>query len=607
MLFRSEGIPDERFLFEKLRQLDDAFFSEAGQAQEVYLHNAQEGDSPLTGIRVNIGEKPMMGRAIPFLPSHNVRLLSFNEPGGIRHCFLLLWRQYLERGVALGSAKGQVWYMAGQVYEFKGKRPKSAVYLAAFQPKTSPKTGTDGGEATRATTFEELQAKVKRVCQIYGRETEQGRTSAVIVLNKLCNGYDKQLTEQEYNTLLRLIDPLFASAKNESHQQMLGLSCATLYQKSEHYQENAEEKELKEKKLAPHFGHSRVSMTNLSKIITYNSMILSDAEQVECTITGRTAADATTVQLQRWPQMEKMGEYPVDAGTLNIHCKLPKNEIIEIFSKDGNVQFVVDGNPVEADLTKRTVKGSMESQPLNDFLQYARENELKLWKAKATTEKDSLVSLLRTWYKQGVSQHPQDLISAFALFKSYSEMSAEQLKPYIDDSYAFTNHPLLAPIHEYYEGLLKRQPGTRYTDAELKDPLNYVHHLSEYVDGKDYVLLHFWNSRQPNESALPQMKSLCKTYQTKNLKVISIALNNDNYPPAWREQIEQQQLGWTQLWADDDFKSAIAQAYGIHALPEVVLIGPDGIIVACPQSVDELREALQKLPLITIDSTKKES
>ena len=149
------------------------------------------------------------------------------------------------------------------------------------------------------------------------------------------------------------------------------------------------------------------------------------------------------------------------------------------------------------------------------------------------------------------------------------------------------------------EALLKHQPGTKMQDAELKDVSNVVHSLSEYL-GKGYVLMHFWNSRQPNESALPQMRSIYDAYHQKGLQVISIALNSDNYPPAWREEVSKQHLTWTQLWAGDGngvggLQSIIAQAYGIHALPEVVLLDPEGTVVATPSSVEELEPVLRNL------------
>ena len=594
-VFGMEGISDPMFLFESLCKLDRAFYSEASLAQEIYLHNANEGDSPLTGIRVNIGEKPIIGRALSFLPGSNVRLLSFNKPDGMRHCFLLVWSQYLKRGGKFGSSKGQTWYMNGEVYEFEGKKPKAKTYLSVYQPKASQVT-SEGGEATHAATYDDLLAKVEKICQIYNRETEQGRTSAVIVLNKLCNSYNGKLSKKQYDKLTNLILPLIASTKNEGHESMLCLSCATLYQKSEGYEYTIEEQQLKEKQMTSHYAHTRVTMANLSKMVTFNSMLLSDAEQVECVITGHTELDASCVTLRRIPQMEGMGEYPVEGGQFNIRCKLPMNEIIEIISKDGRVRFVVDGKPIEVDLTNRTVKSSTSSQPTNDFLQNIRRMELQMWNTTDTTERDSILSTLRGIYKDGIIRHPDNIISAFSLFKSYSEMNVTQLKPYMDDSYVLTNHPLLAPVHEYYEGLMKRNPGTDFHDVELKDPQNIIHPLSEYL-GKGYVLLHFWNSREADISGLQQIKSIYETCHPKGLQVISIALNSDNYPPGWRDEIEKRQLKWTQLWGGEgrDTPSVAAQTFGIHSLPETVLLSPDGKVVLSPATIDEMKEVVNEL------------
>ena len=600
-MFGMESISDDMFLFESLRMLDRAFFSEAGRAQEVYLHNAKEGDSPLSGIQIQIGEAPVMGRAVAFLPSENIRLLSFNKPNGYRHCFLLTWKQYLKKDAVPGPHFGQIWYMSGEIYEFEGKKPENVAYMSVYQPKSSPKSSFVGSESVKAASYEELEAKVKRLCQIFERETEQGRTSAVVVLNRLCNDYGEKLTDKQYSTLITLLNPLIEKSQNKNHQNMIGLSCATLYWKSDCYKENEEAQEMKERGNAAHIEHSTVTMSNLSKMVTYTSTILSDAEQVECTIMGRTEPDASSVTLMRWPQMEPMGEYPVDAGEFTIKCKLPKNEIIQLFGKDGQTQFVADGNQVFANLSSRialSVRSGMDIQRTDLFMQRVNATEKQLWEVKDKDEsREEYLSYLRRLLRDSLATNRDNLISAFSLFKSYSEMNAEQLRPYMGDDYAFSGHPLLAPVREYYEGLLKRQPGMPFVDAEVKDPAGIIHHLSEYV-GKDYVLLHFWRSNSPMEiktSGLTQMKTLYETYHPQGLNIVSIALDGDNYPQGWREEIEEQQMAWTQLWADDGMESPVAQAYGIHAIPETVLIDPDGTIVASPATMQALEAELRKI------------
>jgi len=132
--------------------------------------------------------------------------------------------------------------------------------------------------------------------------------------------------------------------------------------------------------------------------------------------------------------------------------------------------------------------------------------------------------------------------------------------------------------------------------VELKDPQNIIHPLSEYL-GKGYVLLHFWNSREADISGLQQIKSIYETCHPKGLQVISIALNSDNYPPGWRDEIEKRQLKWTQLWGGEgrDTPSVAAQTFGIHSLPETVLLSPDGKVVSSPATIDEMKEVVNEL------------
>ena len=120
------------------------------------------------------------------------------------------------------------------------------------------------------------------------------------------------------------------------------------------------------------------------------------------------------------------------------------------------VYFYTDGKPIHADMEKLTVRSDKYSQKINDFLQLVereRMDELhegdSLKKAKINRQRGE--RLLKA-----VRDNRDNILSAYALSQVYTEMSYEELKPYLRDDYYFSHHILLSPMREYMEGLEKR-------------------------------------------------------------------------------------------------------------------------------------------------------
>lgn len=148
----------------------------------------------------------------------------------------------------------------------------------------------------------------------------------------------------------------------------------------------------------------------------------------------------------------------------------------------------------------------------------------------------------------------------------------------------------MSPVREYAAGLEKRRPNTRYTDILLADTLGEYHQLHEYI-GRDYVVLHFWESWHRGEyDILPQLRTLYNKYHTTNgLQIVSLATDGMDNGQRWKERVKDEQLPWPQL------TTKAAQAYGINSWPETLVIDKNGTIIASPQTVDELSETLRKI------------
>ena len=238
-VFSVEGTNDASILFPHMQELEQTLRSEAVHAKEVMIHDAQEGIPLTSGVLWTFGNPngAVSGRYV-FGTRQNIRLLSFDESDGQRYAVLLVWEQQIK----LDQQAGNFWMMNGTVFEIAAKKRDGMPFILPYSERqemtATIKYDTD---PTAPQTYDELLAKVKQTCQIYDRETSGGKTAAVVVLHKMCDGYPNKLTREQYNTLIGILSPYTEKTADQKHKEMFGYTCYTLYQKSEQYQERPNE------------------------------------------------------------------------------------------------------------------------------------------------------------------------------------------------------------------------------------------------------------------------------------------------------------------------------------------------------------------------------
>lgn len=588
LVFSVEGTNDASILFPHLTELEQTLRSEAVHAKEVMIHDAQEGIPLTSGVLWTFGNPngAVSGRYV-FGTRQNIRLLSFEEPDGFRYAVILVWEQKIKFDEKIGN----IWMMNGTINEVYGKKLEGT---PLFQPYDKQLTGelTIGPaiDPTAPQTYDELLAKVKQTCKIYDRETSGGKTAAVVVLHKMCDGYPHKLTREQYNTLISILSPYAETASGQKHKEMFGYTCYTLYQKSEHYQ--AEGGEVKRRPAM--ITSSTISTTQLRKVVSYNGLITNGSEDlqlVDCQISGTAPADADSISVHRSvSSFEELGKFPVRNGRFSFTCRLPKDEVCGLTTENRHITyFWADGQPIRADLVKSTVKSQKASQQRNNFLNETEAERLRMLKIKDRAELDAALAKQRERYRQVIFAGKDDLLRTYAIYKMYSELSYDELKPFVSDQFRYSNHLLMAPVKEYVAGLEKRRPGKHYEDMLVADTLGNPHQLKEYV-GRGYVVLHFWESWNRDEfDILPQLRVLYDQYHARDLQIVSLATDG-NYKQRWTDRLKEEKLPWPQLST-----KAAKNLYGILSWPETIVIGPDGTIVASPSTVQELEATLKKL------------
>jgi len=242
--FVMEGEPpsdyDGPLFLPRMMELEKACRTEAVNAKTIYIHDASDGDSPLSGVKLQfkIDDLHPMMQQVAFDLNKNIRLISFEEPDGKFYALLLMWAQTIDPDKSIGN----VFLMDGMIYEISGWKLDDKPLISQYKPKVLESEGAAFDAQIKydttadAMTVDVFMTKVKRICEIFQRETPQGKTAAGVVLNKTCNAFTGQLTQQQYYDLLSCIQPLVDNEKSENLKSILAYSCYLIYKKSEIYE-----------------------------------------------------------------------------------------------------------------------------------------------------------------------------------------------------------------------------------------------------------------------------------------------------------------------------------------------------------------------------------
>jgi peroxiredoxin len=136
--------------------------------------------------------------------------------------------------------------------------------------------------------------------------------------------------------------------------------------------------------------------------------------------------------------------------------------------------------------------------------------------------------------------------------------------------------------------------GGKALDFTLNTPEGKPVSLSSFR-GK-YVLLDFWASWcGPCRMENPHVVAAYHKFKDKNFTVLGVSL--DNNKERWIDAIQRDGLVWTHVSDLKGWASDAARLYGVNAIPQNYLIGPDGTILAKnlrgPQLEEKLLEILK--------------
>ena len=347
-------------------------------------------------------------------------------------------------------------------------------------------------------------------------------------------------------------------------------------------------------------------------------------DSVDFVITGTTTSNNDSVASFRYFPHGQSVKFPIKNGRFTVTGRLPRNTFFQIGDDEGNdLRFIVDDVPTEINLVTGEVKGSelqqrfircqMREREIDNVVmpwwdsfddeEQARIQKMRTGDQQILTAKDSAnvakfnshMAKLETANLKNIRENLGNIIPAWYLYTGIGSLTDDQMNEFMREDAPYAHHPAMErPWKKYYS--IKKQraiTGKTFIDFEAEAPDGTKHHLSEYAGHGQYVLIDFWASWcGPCVASFPFMKQVYADYKDHGLQIVGVSCDKDRN--AWLKALDKHQLPWTALLSPAGKGDALG-LYGVSGIPNVILIAPDGKIIATDIEGKELKAKLEEI------------
>ena len=132
--------------------------------------------------------------------------------------------------------------------------------------------------------------------------------------------------------------------------------------------------------------------------------------------------------------------------------------------------------------------------------------------------------------------------------------------------------------------------GSPAPTLEMNTPGEDLLRLSDF-DGK-WVVLDFWASWCPDcRAEFDAVKALYGKFSPKGVELIGVSFDHDS--EAWKKCLEEQDFQWPQVCNFIKWKeNPVSEAFGIHWIPTMVLVAPDGTVAGAALTAKDMEALL---------------
>ena len=340
-------------------------------------------------------------------------------------------------------------------------------------------------------------------------------------------------------------------------------------------------------------------------------------------IKGAAPEDGVLVRLVDQITSETIDSAVVAGGAFTLKGRAPKDAYLNLTAEGDDWSFMLfnDGVPVKVDFADNSLTGS----DLNGKLlacdkantdAYAEFNQvIEAFEALPEAEQEAKMPEFATQYRAAlekykdfylgmIEENKDNLIPVAFISQVRSMAGPDKFNELLGGDEPYARHPYVLDLKQRIEEAEAKQQeaeakkqaivGQKFLDLEEADPDGNLHKLSEYVGQGKWVLVDFWASWcGPCKAEMPNVVAAYKKYHDKGFDVVGLSFDRDKEP--WVKAIAEWEMPWIHLSDLKYWNSVPHEVYGVNAIPDNLLIDPEGTVVARGLRGEALEEKLAEV------------